>query len=949
MRTLAAIMFTDIAGYTALMQKDEQRARWVRKIHRENFNTLTEKHQGQILQYFGDGTLSIFQSAYQAVLCGVELQRAFRSDNSIPVRIGIHLGEIVYDQEEIIGDAVNIAARIESLACAGSVLISEKIYAEIANRNDISTKLLGDFHLKNVFNPIKVYAVAEEGLYVPDRHELKGKVENKEKIISLPSFHNAFIGRGYQVRSIRSLLQQENSRLVTILGPGGMGKTRLSAKLGEVLAEEFEHGVCFVPLDAVVDYQQVPRHIGIQLGLKESPHDTWIDVIIDFLKDKHLLLILDNLEQILEASTFVSQILQGCGQIKILATSREILELAEEIEFALDALNRPNPRLFPEPKDLLKFEAIHLFVQQAQFSAPNFQIDKDNAEAVVKICDLLEGLPLPIVLAAARIKLFSPEVIFQKLSSSNNLLKTRAKNVAQRHQTIRNTVEWSYDLLDPEEQELFQRISLFRGGFTLDSLEAIFPEADSLEIVESFLNKSLIIKDKEVALIPRFRMLKLIRDYGLEQLEKNPERDLCFEEFANFFMDFAEEATEKLRSSEQVQWMALIDAEYPNISESMEWLINHKSECAAKMGAGFWVFHLNRGFLREGLNMLETLLDLQIKDKTITAKLLEGTGSLSHNLGNYSQAKEYFERSLDLNESFENKAEIAKAINNLSWAEWRIGNYDLTVSYAEKAYEIFLELGDEIGQAKSQNNIAWTFHYRGLFEEAVDLQRKVLAIHKRSKNRRGIAFAKACLSRALLKFGETVEAEQLITQAVEVFGELKNQQLLAFSYLIKAELDYEIENYESAKEILCNHCLTNFEKIGDIWGIATTHHHLGEIYLKEKQAEPAKSHLNQALELFQNASDKFGEAATFLGLGKLYRLENDHLAAEDFLQKGLKSAKQMGANELLKGVDQQHKLVVQPESSSDSKEPLFVQQIRQIIETNIANHDFSVPDLCKEI
>ena len=542
MRTLAAIMFTDIAGYTALMQQDEQKARLIRNTHRKYFNELTEKYKGKILQYYGDGTLSVFNSAHQAILCGIELQQAFRSSHEIPVRIGIHLGEIVFDEQEIIGDAVNIASRIESLATVGSVFISEKVFEEIKNQRDFRVKSLGAFHFKNVFKPIQVYALISDFLYVPEPCELKGKLEeDKCKILDLPTYPNAFIGRVHHIHSICSLLQQDTTRLITLLGPGGMGKTRLSVKVGEQSAEAFEHGVCFVPLDVVTDHEQVPLYIGHRLDLKKSFDKSWMTKITDYLKDKHLLLILDNLEQILESSKAIAQILNSCPRVKIVATSREILGISYEIEYPLDSLNRPNPRLFPGPDDLLKFDAIDLFVQKAQVSLPHFQLNEHNAEAIVQICQELDGLPLPIELAAARLKLFSPEVILKKLKKNTNLLKTRSKDVALRHQTIRNTVEWSYDLLTKNEQELFQQLSMFRGGFSLDSLEAVCAELDPIDVVESFMNKSLIIKGKEVVDIPRFRMLKLIRDYGLEQLENNPEQATYYQNFVQYFISFVEE------------------------------------------------------------------------------------------------------------------------------------------------------------------------------------------------------------------------------------------------------------------------------------------------------------------------------------------------------------------------------------------------------------------------
>ena len=555
-------------------------------------------------------------------------------------------------------------------------------------------------------------------------------------LATLPTYPNSFIGREHHLSSIRLLFEQEHTRLITLLGPGGMGKTRLSVKLAQVLQAEFKDGICFVPLDAVTDYRQLTLYIGHRLGLKESFSTSWREEIVSYLVDKHLLLILDNFEQILEAAEVVAHILRHCPTVKILATSRETLGLLEEIEYPLDSLNRPNPKLFPGPKDLLKFDAIDLFVQKAKASLPNFELTPENAAAVVQICQELDGLPLPIELAAARTKLFSPEVILRKLEMNEDLLKTKAKGVAFRHQTIRNTVKWSYDLLNETEQQRFQQLCLFRSGFTFSALEAVCSGLDALDFIESFINKSLVVKGKEIHYIPRFRMLKVIRDYGLELLEQNPKKELYYDSFTEYVLSYTSEIGIQFQRSEPSKWIALLESEYENAAAALEWLIKRAPGKAGKLGINTWRFYLNRGFLREGLEMVETLLTLAIEDKMVKAKLIEGAGTLSHNLGNYLKAKDYFKRCLESWRVLENKSEIAKALNNLGWAEWRIGNYSNTISYSKNASEICLELNDQQGQARSLNNLAWALMCQGFFEKAEGLQREILYLHTQANNNR---------------------------------------------------------------------------------------------------------------------------------------------------------------------------------------------------------------------
>lgn len=727
-------------------------------------------------------------------------------------------------------------------------------------------------------------------------------MRNKQNIYDLPTYPNVFIGRAHHLNAIHSLLQKDATRLINLLGPGGIGKTRLSVKVGEFSAEMFEHGAIFVPLELVSDHEQVPLYLGHRLGLKESFNNSWIDEIINFLAEKQLLLILDNLEQILEVANVIDKIIKSCPRVKVLATSREILELSYEIEYFLDSLNRPNPRLFPGPRDLLKFDAIDLFVQKAQASLPSFQLNEDNAAAVVQICHELDGLPLPIELAAARIKLFSPELILKKIESNLGLLKTSSRDVVFRHQTIRNMVKWSYDLLDSDEQQLFQQLSLFRSGFTPTALEAVCREIDSLEMITSFINKNLILKGEELHYIPRFRMLKLIRDYGQELLQNNPQKTTYYQNYVQYFISFIEEGIPMLQSPDQGKWITFFEAEYENLVVALKWLITHQPETAGKMGGSLWKFHLNRGFLREGLEMIESLLSLPIEDTSITAALLEGAGVLSQNLGNYLVAKDYFKRYLDLCKQLQNKTETIKALNNVGWAAWRIGNYDQTITYSESALELAIELNDFQGQAKSLNNLAWVYLNQGIFERAAQLQQKVLAIQVQSNNKRGIAFATINLGRALLYIGKTLEADQKINEGLKLFKGLKHKQLIAFSGIVKAELLCARNNYNAALELLEKNCLPSFEEIGDVWGIAHSHFQLGSIYLQQKNLEDAKFHLDKAIGLFDGSNDKYGKASTSLWLSKWYWASGDLKAAKDYLEQCLHLATNMNTNELLMDV-----------------------------------------------
>ena len=346
--------------------------------------------------------------------------------------------------------------------------------------------------------------------------------------------------------------------------------------------------------------------------------------------------------------------------------------------------------------------------------------------------------------------------------------------------------------------------------------------------------------------------------------------------------------------------MAQFEVEFENLEVALDWLIINQPETACKMGAGFWRFHLNSGLLREGLALVKKLLPLSVKEKKIRARLLGGAGTLSHNLGDYLGARDYFSQCLDLWNAQKNKIEISRVLNNLAWVEWRIGNYDHCISYSENALEISFELNDQQGQAKSFNNLAWTYLSQGLFEKAADLQRKVLSIHESGKNSRGIAFAKINLGRALLHMGKISESERMIREGAQLFENLKDQQLSTYSWMIKAENLYEKSAFEAAKKILEETCIPNFERIGDLWGLAFSHYHLGRIFSREKDFDQTQFHLTKSLDLFRSSHDKFGEANASLWLSKYHWAKGDLIAGEEYLDQSLILAANMGANDLLK-------------------------------------------------
>ena len=488
-------MFTDMVGYTALMQADEKTAvekrdRYVRALDRDHAAA-----GGTVVQRLGDGSLSMFPSALAAVEAAVAMQRDL-GGAGIPVRIGIHVGEVLVEPERLTGDAVNIAARVESFAVPGAVFLSDTAFDQVKNQLDLEIAALGSFQFKNVGRPFDLYAIAGAGLVVPERSELEGKGEAIVAIRSpLPEPSSELLGRERELLDLVGLVRA--NRVVTMTGPGGVGKTRLSTEVARTLAPEFPDGAAFVGFADVTDASGFLAALAAAIDVKEAEERSFADGIVSLIGDRTVLLVLDNLEQIVEAAPDVAELASRCPELRLLVTSRVPLRIAAEHLYAIH----------PLPTD----DAVALFTARADATTPGFDA-AEHADAVAEICRRLDGLPLAVELAAARVRLLGPEGLRDRLDHALELLTTGARDSHERQQTLRATIDWSYSLLEPPAQEAFRRLAVFAGGCTLADAEAVAGDG-TLDELESLIDAALVRADG------RLRMLQTIADFAREQLE----------------------------------------------------------------------------------------------------------------------------------------------------------------------------------------------------------------------------------------------------------------------------------------------------------------------------------------------------------------------------------------------------------------------------------------------
>jgi len=577
-RRLVAVMFTDMEGYTALMQVDERRAVEKRDLYWDALERQHRANGGTIVQRLGDGSLSMFPSSLAAVRAGVAIQQEL-APAGVPVRIGVHAGEVLVEPERLTGDAVNIAARVESFAVSGSVFVSDAAYEQIKNQSEFDLTPMGSFRLKNVGRPLDLHAIAGRGLTVPDRSTLEGKGEAVVAIrATLPQPSTPLLGRICELTELADLVRRH--RVVTIIGPGGVGKTRLVTELGQLLRPEFPDGVAFVGFADVTDASDFLPALGAALDVKEAEERSVVDGIVTLVADRHVLFVLDNLEQIVTAAADVAELVPRCPELRIVATSRTPLRIGGECLYPLE----------PLPAG----DAVALFAARAQAVSPEFRVT-EHADAVAEICQRLDGLPLALELAAARLRLLGPEGLRDRLDHALELLTSGARDSHERQQTLRATIDWSYSLLDKSQQRVFRRLAVFAGGCTFEDAEAV-TGAETLDELESLVDAALVQASG------RLRMLQTISDFAREQLEASGDAAEVAARHARRYADVAREIRDAIEGTEQLPAVERGIREEENLSTALDAFLTaaragdaEALERGLQMSGDLWMYWHIRG------------------------------------------------------------------------------------------------------------------------------------------------------------------------------------------------------------------------------------------------------------------------------------------------------------------------------------------------------------------
>jgi predicted ATPase/class 3 adenylate cyclase len=783
-------LFTDIEGSTRLLDRLGDRYPQVLETHQRLLREAFGARGGVEVTTEGDSFFVVFPAASQAVAAAVEGQRALESQEwpnaeRVRVRMGLHTGEAIFGGDNYVGVDLHRAARIAAAANGGQIVVSEPTWAlvEPAAPEGVTFRDLGEHRLKDLPRPEHLHQVVAEGLQAefPALRSMDVRPNN------LPPQLTSFVGRRKQLEDVKEALA--GTRLLTLTGPGGTGKTRLALQAAGELLSTLDDGAFFVPLAAINDPELVMPTVAMSLGLKEMADRPPVENVIEHLRDKDLLLVLDNFEQVVDGASEVGQLLTATERLRVLTTSREPLGLHGEREYPVPPLGLPDPRHLPGLDTLSQYEAVALFIERATAVKPDFVVTNDNAPAVAEICARLDGLPLAIELAAARVKILTPPAMLTRLEHRLQFLARGSRDVPTRQQTLRDAIAWSYDLLDGDERTLFARLSVFVGGFSLEAAEAVCNPPgelglDTLDGVASLTNKSLLRQMDAGPGETRFFMLETIREYAEERRAEEPDADEVSRRHARFFLDLAERAEPELTGPDQIRWLNGLETEHDNLRAAITWAAEHgELDLALRMGGSLWRFWQFRGHLREAGERLEELLARPGGDPEARARALAGAGGVAYWMGDFVAARQRYEECLDIRLEMGEKPGIAEAKYDLSFAHGiapePIRDLDRAMELLEEALALFEELGDREGVAKSTWGLASLAYEIESWERVAELGTTSVRMFRQLDNRFGLAWALHLQGLALAVLGRPEEAGPALHEALGMFLEADDRSALS--------------------------------------------------------------------------------------------------------------------------------------------------------------------------
>jgi len=774
-------LFTDIEGSTLLLRELGDHYAEVLRDHGEIVRGALEREGGAEIGTEGDSFFAVFASPAAAVRAVIETQRALASHawpqgSEVLVRMGLHTGEGTRVGKGYVGLDVHRAARIGDAGHGGQVLLSEATAALIQHRLPDRVELvdLGEHRLKDLPHPERLFQLSIDGLPAefPPPRSLDARPNN------LPAQMSSFIGRHDVIPEVEAAL--EGTRLLTLTGPGGTGKTRVALEVAYRQLPAFTDGVWFVDLSSITDPSVIPTEIAIAIEATRDPGASVFECLEEHLRDRKLLLVLDNFEQVLDAALAVEHLLSHAPGLKVMVTSRSVLSVYGEREYPVPPLQLPDPGSAEILDALGKSESVSLFVDRARAVRPDFQLTGENALAVAEICARLDGLPLAIELAAVRVNVLTPQAMLPRLDERLSLLTSGPRSLPERQRSLRGAIDWSYQLLEEPERRLLARLATFSGGATLEAIEAVCDSdlgGSVLDLLSSLVNDSLLRRTETPSGEVRFHMLETIREYAIERLDSEPDAAASRRRHARYFLALATRAEPHLVGTDQKEWLDHCDHEHDNIRAALKWSIQAGEVRAGQEAAGaLWRFWHQRGHLAEGRRKLEHLLQAPggAERTPERFKALTGAGGLAYWQNDYPAAERFYSEALDIANELGDRRAIAEGVFNLSFLDRIRGDVEEGMAKLRRVLEMARAIDDRQLAADSLFLLGNQELREGFPEKGLPMVEEALAMYRELGNLFATADSLSGLGSFYRRVGDSEAAAAAQREALEIFVEVGN-------------------------------------------------------------------------------------------------------------------------------------------------------------------------------
>ncbi len=838
------LMFTDIEGSTRSWDKYPERFHNALALHNSLIRKALAAHSGYEVKTIGDAFMVAFADPLAAARGAIAIQRAIESADfgDIPpqrVRIGLHSGEIEPYGGDYFGPVVNRTARIADAGQGGMILLSEELTARI--RPDLPPDALvndlGLHRLKDLGAPQRLFHLTHPDL--PQRAYNALRTLNALPH-NFPAQLTSFVGRQREVAELNEIIRRDGSRLITLIGSGGTGKTRLAMNVAADNLQHYKDGVWLVELTSILSASEVPSAIALALQIPVSP-GTEADLraqITAYLRDRRILLVLDNFEHVIEGARFVSALLRDCPQIACLVTSRQLLQIAGEREYPVEPMELPPADV--SVANCLNYESMRLFVERGQVARPDFLLSIETVPAIANICRRLDGIPLAVELTATLMRGMTPQQILPRLRDRFRLLATQRRDLEPRQRSLRGAIDWSYELLTEDERILFAELSVFVGGFVLEDVEGVCSSLDALTLVFDLRDKSLL-KANEVLGETRYSMLETLREYALEKMERDGDLPALKDKHAAYFLQKAETYAEQIMGGEASETMQAVTTDLDNLRAGMDWAVQQDDTSQiADYGRALFRFYKKRGLYSESNARLLCAEDAcrRSDDQVSLAKILLQRGLILFDQSFIGAARHLFQESYDISKTLDDRPRLVPALNNLGLCAW--GESDFRE--ARRLWTEALELARETGQTNYESmligNVALIASDQGDFEAAQRYYDESMALHRREKDQEGMAFV-------LMNSGDMLRRQK--------------------------RFDESLARLEEGRKL--------FEALGDTHNHALSCVRIGSTLIEAGRIEEAEPHVATGLQLAREIGDSWSEMAGLNAQGCILGAHGDIEAA----------------------------------------------------------------------